>query len=77
MEFNSAFKGLKLLKKTGKEVFNNLNDPALNVLMAQMLFVASTTQFRYCIIVAAELSAFEEKRQSFNFTIDWHGRDVR
>jgi len=32
MGFNSAFKGLKLLKKTGKGRLNNLNDPVLNVL---------------------------------------------
>jgi len=34
MGFNSAFKGLKLLKKTaGNGRLNNLNDPVLNVLM--------------------------------------------
>ena len=33
MGFNSAFKGLKLLKKTGKGCLNNLNDPVLNVLI--------------------------------------------
>jgi len=32
MGFNSAFKGLKLLKKPGKGRLNNLNDPVLNVL---------------------------------------------
>jgi len=32
MEFNSAFKGLKLLKKPGNGHLNNLNDPVLNVL---------------------------------------------
>ena len=33
MGFNSAFKGLKLLKKTpGNGRLNNLNDPVLNVL---------------------------------------------
>jgi len=28
MEFNSAFKGLKLLKKPGNGRLNNLNDPS-------------------------------------------------
>jgi len=32
MGFNSAFKGLKLLKKAGNGRLNNLNDPVLNVL---------------------------------------------
>jgi len=32
MGFNSAFKGLKLLKKTGNGRLNNLNYPVLNVL---------------------------------------------
>jgi hypothetical protein len=32
MGFNSAFKGLKLLKTPGKGRLNNLNDPVLNVL---------------------------------------------
>jgi len=32
MGFNSAFKGLKLLKNPGKGRLNNLNDPVLNVL---------------------------------------------
>jgi len=33
MEFNSAFKGLKLSKTPGMGVFNNLNDPVLNALI--------------------------------------------
>jgi hypothetical protein len=33
MGFNSAFKGLKFLKKTGNRRLNNLNDPVLNVLI--------------------------------------------
>ena len=32
MGFNSAFKGLKLLKNPGNGRLNNLNDPVLNVL---------------------------------------------
>jgi len=32
MGFNSAFKGLKLLKKPGNGRLNNLNSPVLNVL---------------------------------------------
>jgi len=32
MGFNSAFKGLKLLKTPGNGRLNNLNDPVLNVL---------------------------------------------
>jgi len=32
MRFNSAFKGLKLLKNPGNGRLNNLNDPVLNVL---------------------------------------------
>ena len=36
MGFNSAFKGLKLLKKNpGNGRLNNLNDPVLNVLTSQ------------------------------------------
>ena len=34
MGFNSAFKGLKLLKNPGNGRLNNLNDPVLNVLTA-------------------------------------------
>ena len=33
MGFNSAFKGLKLLKNPGNGRLNNLNDPVLNVLI--------------------------------------------
>jgi len=33
MGFNSGFKGLKLLKKTGNGRLNNLNDPVLNALI--------------------------------------------
>jgi len=33
MGFNSAFKGLKLLKTPGNGRLNNLNDPVLNVLI--------------------------------------------
>jgi len=33
MGFNSAFKGLKLLKKPGNGRLNNLNDPVLSVLI--------------------------------------------
>jgi len=36
MGFNSAFKGLKLLKPPGNGRLNNLNDPVLNVLMQQL-----------------------------------------
>jgi len=32
MGFNSAFKGLKIVKKPGNGRLNNLNDPVLNVL---------------------------------------------
>jgi hypothetical protein len=35
MGFNSAFKGLKLLKNTGNRHLNNLNDPVLNVLRSR------------------------------------------
>ena len=42
MGFNSAFKGLKLLKKTGNGRLNNLNDPVLNVL--KYLAPLTTTQ---------------------------------
>jgi len=35
MGFNSAFKGLKLLKNPGNGRLNNLNDPVLNVLTKQ------------------------------------------
>ena len=49
MGFNSAFKGLKLLKKTGNGRLNNLNDPVLNVLMsvvdcAEVWCVSSATR---------------------------------
>jgi hypothetical protein len=33
MGFNSAFKGLKFLKTPGNGHINNLNNPALNVLI--------------------------------------------
>ena len=33
MGFNSAFKGLQLLKNPGNGRLNNLNDPVLNVLI--------------------------------------------
>ena len=37
MEFNSAFKGLKLLKKNpGNGRLNNLNDPVLSVLKGKV-----------------------------------------
>jgi len=32
MEFNSAFKGFKIVKNPGNGRLNNLNDPVLNVL---------------------------------------------
>jgi hypothetical protein len=35
MGFNSAFKGLKLLKNPGNGCLNNLNDPVLNVLRTE------------------------------------------
>jgi len=51
MGFNSAFKGLKLLKKTGNGSLNNLNDPVLNVLKRKTDFhtrhVTSPRNFRY------------------------------
>jgi len=37
MGFNSAFKGLKLLKNPGNGRLNNLNDPVLNVLKSSRL----------------------------------------
>jgi len=41
MGFNSAFKGLKLLKKNpGNGRFNNLNDPVLSVLRPTQWFLA-------------------------------------
>jgi len=33
MGFNSAFKGLKIVKNPGNGRLNNLNDPFLNVLI--------------------------------------------
>jgi len=39
MEFNSAFKGLKLLKTPGNGRLNNLNDPVLNVLRVRVMEV--------------------------------------
>jgi len=38
MGFNSAFKGLKLLKTPGNGRLNNLNDPILNVLIVILDF---------------------------------------
>jgi len=38
MGFNSAFKGLKLLKNPGNGRLNNLNDPILNVLNVKYIF---------------------------------------
>ena len=37
MGFNSAFKGLKLLKNPGNRRLNNLNDPVLSVLIKIVL----------------------------------------
>ena len=49
MGFNSAFKGLKLLKNPGNGRLNNLNDPILNVLsecvrfyVLRILFVSNS-----------------------------------
>ena len=39
MGFNSAFKGLKLLKTPGNGSLNNLNDPVLNVLSNARIFI--------------------------------------
>jgi len=39
MGFNSAFKGLKLLKNPGNGRLNNLNDPVLNVLKTVFCWV--------------------------------------
>jgi len=39
MGFNSAFKGLKLLKKPGNGRLNNLNVPVRNVLRVLDLFI--------------------------------------
>jgi len=36
MGFNSAFKGLKIVKNPGNGRLNNLNDPVLNVLTSNM-----------------------------------------
>ena len=38
MGFNSAFKGLKLLKNPGNGRLNNLNNPVLNVLTSVGLY---------------------------------------
>jgi len=49
MGFNSAFKGLKVLKNPGNGRLNNLNDPVLNVLsllshsLSQSAFVTHHT----------------------------------
>jgi hypothetical protein len=37
MGFNSAFKGLKVVKNPGNGRLNNLNDPVLNVLIKQFI----------------------------------------
>ena len=37
MGFNSAFKGLKLLKTSGNGRLNNLNDPVLSVLRKSVI----------------------------------------
>ena len=41
MGFNSALKGLKLLKKTGNGRLNNLNDVVINVLMNEENYVTT------------------------------------
>jgi len=38
MGFNSAFKGLKIVKNPGNGRLNNLNDPVLNVLIFNILY---------------------------------------
>ena len=45
MGFNSAFKGLKLLKTPGNGRLNNLNDPVLNVL--KYIHTIKATCFSY------------------------------
>jgi len=39
MGFNSAFKGLKIVKNPGNGRLNNLNDPILNVLIKHKVVV--------------------------------------
>ena len=72
MGFNSAFKGLKLLKKPGNGRLNNLNDPVLNVLKSgndlnnAYEFISYTTQrpgnIRYKVYSA---TVFSEERPLF------------
>jgi len=45
MGFNSAFKGLKLLKKPGNGRLNNLNGPVLNALIMQWYYHAKLCDF--------------------------------
>ena len=47
MGFNSAFKGLKLLKTPGNGRLNNLNDPVLNVLTKAI--VGSVCMVKDCV----------------------------
>ena len=53
MGFNSAFKGLKLLKKNpGNGRLNNLNDPVLNVLTDLKGFMCKFTSGNICTVLA-------------------------
>ena len=49
MEFNSAFKGLKLLKRPGNGRLNNLNEPVLNVLIEVLSFTVAI--YIYLLII--------------------------
>ena len=53
MGFNSAFKGLKLLKKPENGHLNNLNDAVLNVLNARTTSYFTSIDFFALIPVAA------------------------
>jgi len=56
MGFNTAFKGLKLLKNPGNGRLNNLNDPVLNVLKGPKALFYALAVFLYWPQINSEIT---------------------
>jgi hypothetical protein len=69
MEFNSAFKALKLLKTPGTGRLNNLSDPVLNVLRTPG--IQAWTRLAYCQNVS-ENALYESLQQLILFFTSLH-----
>ena len=67
MGFNSAFNGLKLLKKPGNGRLNNLNDPVLNVLTFNNCTLCQHCIYVFCIYLKtnSDLCHLQHKLISF------------